>query len=218
MNHIHFLVFGIARLASLAYARRYPMVRKPDPGKRDAILEAAREVFEERGFQDAHMSEIAERALVAAGTLYLYFESKEDLVTQLAEDFIRRITRVLVKEMANPDPAEAIAQGVSATIDVACQERSTLMLLNLRAAIGQREELLPADRELIEAVSAEVSKRMEAGEFKNYQPEVAAMLICGLVEWVCKACTLWNMGNLDEFKMTTIQILQNAFLTKGAPE
>jgi hypothetical protein len=59
---------------------------------------------------------------------------------------------------------------------------------------------------------------MEAGEFKNYQPEVAAMLICGLVEWVCKACMLWNYGDLDEFKKTTIQILQNAFLTKGAPE
>ena len=194
------------------------MVRKADPGKRDAILEAAREVFEERGFQDAHMSEIAERALVAAGTLYLYFESKEDLVTQLAEDFIRRITRVLVKEMANPDPAEAIAGGVSETIDVACEERSTLMLLNLRAAIGQREEMLPADKDLIDAVSKEVTKRMEAGQFRKYQPEVAAVLICGMVEWVCKACVLWNYGNLDEFKKTTIQILQNALLVEGASE
>ena len=44
------------------------------------ILEAALELFNERGFEEAAMREIARRAGVATGAAYYYFASKEDLV------------------------------------------------------------------------------------------------------------------------------------------
>ncbi len=47
---------------------------------RARILEAALELFNERGFDDATMREIAARAGVATGAAYYYFASKEDLV------------------------------------------------------------------------------------------------------------------------------------------
>ncbi|MFC0219851.1 TetR/AcrR family transcriptional regulator [Pseudochelatococcus lubricantis] len=47
--------------------------------KRAAILRAAVDEFTERGFANARLSSVAERAGVAKGTLYLYFRSKEDL-------------------------------------------------------------------------------------------------------------------------------------------
>ena len=43
------------------------------------LLDAAREVFAERGFADASMEEIAERAGVTRGPLYHYFDDKQDL-------------------------------------------------------------------------------------------------------------------------------------------
>jgi len=48
--------------------------------KREAILEAALELFVERGFFGTAVPEIADRAGVGAGTIYRYFESKEALV------------------------------------------------------------------------------------------------------------------------------------------
>jgi TetR/AcrR family transcriptional regulator, fatty acid metabolism regulator protein len=54
--------------------------------KRGAILRAAVEVFSERGYFGARMREVAERAGVADGTLYLYFEGKEDLLVSLLEE------------------------------------------------------------------------------------------------------------------------------------
>jgi AcrR family transcriptional regulator len=54
---------------------------------RRRILESAREVFFRDGFMPANLDEVAERAGVAKGTLYRYFESKADLyVAVLAED------------------------------------------------------------------------------------------------------------------------------------
>jgi AcrR family transcriptional regulator len=52
-------------------------------GKREAILDAALELFAERGFHGTAVPLVAERAKVGAGTLYRYFESKEALVNAL---------------------------------------------------------------------------------------------------------------------------------------
>jgi TetR/AcrR family transcriptional regulator, repressor of fatR-cypB operon len=51
--------------------------------KREAILEAALDLFVERGFFGTAVPEIADRAGVGAGTIYRYFESKEALVNAI---------------------------------------------------------------------------------------------------------------------------------------
>jgi TetR/AcrR family fatty acid metabolism transcriptional regulator len=47
--------------------------------RREAIIQAAIEVFSKKGFQASGISEIAQRAGVADGTIYQYFKNKEDL-------------------------------------------------------------------------------------------------------------------------------------------
>jgi len=47
--------------------------------RRESIIQAAIEVFSKKGFQAAGISEIAQRAGVADGTIYQYFKNKEDL-------------------------------------------------------------------------------------------------------------------------------------------
>jgi TetR/AcrR family transcriptional regulator, repressor of fatR-cypB operon len=51
--------------------------------KRAEIMQSALKLIAERGFHKAPMSMIAEEAGVAAGTIYLYFESKDVLITEL---------------------------------------------------------------------------------------------------------------------------------------
>ncbi|MEL6687097.1 MAG: TetR/AcrR family transcriptional regulator [Pseudomonadota bacterium] len=53
--------------------------------RRDAILEAALSEFYEKGLAAARLDDIAERAGVSKGTLYLYFSSKEDLFRGLID-------------------------------------------------------------------------------------------------------------------------------------
>lgn len=61
---------------------------------REEILEAALAVFTERGFHAASMKEIAEKAEFATGTLYSFFESKEELYKALLLDRCRTIGRI----------------------------------------------------------------------------------------------------------------------------
>ena len=51
--------------------------------KRAAILEAATAIFAERGFFTAQVADIARGAGIAAGTVYLYFRSKDEILTSI---------------------------------------------------------------------------------------------------------------------------------------
>jgi len=59
------------------------MVRQKTEDKRDAILKATLRLVNSNGFHAAPMSKIANEAGVSAGTIYLYFENKEDLINTL---------------------------------------------------------------------------------------------------------------------------------------
>ena len=50
------------------------------PEKRDEIIRAALELVAEQGFHGAPMAAVAKRAGVAAGTIYCYFENKDELI------------------------------------------------------------------------------------------------------------------------------------------
>lgn len=56
---------------------------------RSRLVDSAREVFEEHGFLDARITDIAERAGVAYGTFYTYFDSKEAIFDEVARQVQR---------------------------------------------------------------------------------------------------------------------------------
>src|SRR5213595_3364185 len=57
--------------------------------KRDVILRAAIDVFADRGYFNAQVADVARAAGVAAGTVYLYFRSKDDLLVSIFERTMR---------------------------------------------------------------------------------------------------------------------------------
>ncbi len=59
------------------------MVRKLRPERRTEFLKAALKLFVEKGVQNTSTAEIARKAGTAAGTLFLYFPTKKDLVKEL---------------------------------------------------------------------------------------------------------------------------------------
>ena len=73
---------------------------------RARLLEAAKEIFEENGFLEARISDIAERAGLSHGAFYHYFDSKEQVFREIAE--------LLDEELAEPMESVIFAPGSSA--------------------------------------------------------------------------------------------------------
>lgn len=63
-----------------------------DPAKREQILDGAKRVFMEQGFDAASMNDITRAAGVSKGTIYVYFANKEDLFAELIQRERLRIT------------------------------------------------------------------------------------------------------------------------------
>lgn len=65
------------------------------PEKRQRILDAATVEFSLHGFENANMTVIAKKAQVSVGSLYKYFESKQDLFLTVVQHSIRSMTELL---------------------------------------------------------------------------------------------------------------------------
>lgn len=96
--------------AGTSSARRLSVVRQPAGGdKRDTILRAATKVFAQNGFFQSQVADVARVAGVAAGTVYLYFKGKDDLLVSIFE---RSMNEVLADCRAaidgESDPAQRL--------------------------------------------------------------------------------------------------------------
>jgi TetR/AcrR family transcriptional regulator, repressor of fatR-cypB operon len=79
--------------------------RLSDPQKEEGILTAALELFNERGFHGTTVPSVAERAGIGAGTIYHYFESKEELVNILYRRWKGAVSRTVLEGFPIEKPA-----------------------------------------------------------------------------------------------------------------
>ena len=121
-------------------ARKPARARKVEPGaRRQAILDAALSVFAERGFEAARLDDVAARAGVAKGTLYLYFRDKEALFEELVRGAVSPIIEAVCKAASAPDvPASAILETFFALFQKEVLGTKRKLLLRLIIAEGPR--------------------------------------------------------------------------------
>src|SRR6478736_8445643 len=105
------------RMPSATHPSTAPRISARRQATRDRVLEAASEVFAERGFHGAAVEDICERAGFTRGAFYSNFSSKDDLVLELsrrhAEDLVERIRRASKREHAT---AEEVLRDVLAAL------------------------------------------------------------------------------------------------------
>jgi AcrR family transcriptional regulator len=109
---------------------------------RAALLRGAREVFEERGFLDARISEICDRAGVAYGSFYTHFADKDAVFAELVQEMLRALLTVMRAEPPHGDGPAARVAGANRAYLRAYREHARLM-----AVFEQVATFSPAMRE-----------------------------------------------------------------------
>jgi TetR/AcrR family fatty acid metabolism transcriptional regulator len=85
--------------------------KKKNKDKYFRIIEAATKIFAQKGFYQAKVSEIAREAGVADGTIYLYFENKDDILISLFEEQMKLVLENMKqKVMQEKDAVRRIEQ------------------------------------------------------------------------------------------------------------
>ena len=97
----------------MVYRRTHQVVKRL-AARRSAILAAARDAAAEAGMSAVQIAPVAVRANVAAGTVYRYFPSKADLISELIADVSRdELAAIRRAADAAPGPSSALAAAVS---------------------------------------------------------------------------------------------------------
>jgi AcrR family transcriptional regulator len=129
-----------AKSRQLTLPSKPARVRKIEPAaRREAILDAALSVFAERGYEAARLDDVAERAGVAKGTLYLYFADKEALFEEVIRGAASPVVERLSALAAIPDMP--IAESLEALFTVFEKEvlgTKRKLLIRLVIAEGPR--------------------------------------------------------------------------------
>jgi len=190
------------------------MAKPADPNRREDILKAAREVFKQNGYQKAHVAEIARRAGVAKGTVYLYFQSKQAMLDALCDRYQEMIADSLLPALQNPDPSAAIKEAVHAGLSVAARERDLLKLLDLRLGLAAGGAAIenPRGQKILRRFFRE---RMANGDIQGYDPVIVSELTAGFVQWISKLCLLWRDLDVSRYEDTAVRMLQQALISNN---
>ncbi|HEX4718220.1 MAG TPA: TetR family transcriptional regulator [Thermoleophilaceae bacterium] len=99
--------------------------------RRTQLLSAARTVFAKKGYEDATVSEIVQRAGVAQGTFYLYFPGKESLAGAFAELISERFAELAAEKTTRSRSFEsALVRLFEAAYQVADENRDIFLIGN----------------------------------------------------------------------------------------
>ena len=157
------------------------------PGERPGqILRAALEVFSEQGLADARLDDIAKRAGLSKGTIYLYFPNKEELFREVVRtSVIAFIERAEENVRAEDDAMQAFDKWMvgywtllRSPVFPAMHRLMTAELRNFPdlAAFYATEVIERAQR----LVCGMLERCMDAGIFRRMDPLVAARMLSAL--------------------------------------
>jgi AcrR family transcriptional regulator len=152
---------------------------------REALVDAALELFTERGYAGVGTEEIVGRAKVTRGALYHHFADKRDLFRTVFErveaDLMKRIGATM--EVAS-DPYELMVGGMRAFLD-ACEEPAVkqISLIDAPAVLGWAQWREIDNRHGLGLTRAALDGAVEAGELRPIATEpMAHLLVAALSE------------------------------------
>jgi AcrR family transcriptional regulator len=155
---------------------------RPSEGAREALVEAAHELFVERDYAQVSTEEILERSGVSRGAFYHHFPTKLDLFRAVFIASERRvIDRIAARVPASSSPFEAIVSLCRGYLRAAedDEELRRIGLGQSRAVLGW-EGWREACTELGVGVAlAGATAAIEAGELPARDPETTAMVLLG---------------------------------------
>jgi AcrR family transcriptional regulator len=96
---------------------------------REALVKAAREVFERDGFLDARITDISATAGVAAGSFYTYFKSKEDVLAAVMDEVNEEMLHPRLRAFADRDDPVSVIEATNRSYLLAYRRNAKLMAL-----------------------------------------------------------------------------------------
>lgn len=151
---------------------------------RQRLLEAARLVFEETGFLEARITDIADRAGLSHGSFYHYFDSKEQIFREVAESLEELLTAPSPEADAPGTEYERILRANRHYLE---RYRDNAQIMGVIEEVSRYDDVVNAARtrrqkHFADRAEAAIKRLQKAGQAdKAIDPEIAAVALGSMV-------------------------------------
>ncbi len=157
-----------------------------------AILDAAVEEFGARGYHEAAISRIAQRAGVAIGSFYTYFDSKEAIFRALVADMSAQVRDTVGPViLAAPDRLSGERAGIAAFIGFVRENKALYRIIDESAFVAEdayRKHYL----DIAQGYAASLTEAHGRGEISDADMEVRAWAIMGMNVFLGLRFGVWD--------------------------
>lgn len=166
----------------MAYRRTENVVRRLAE-REQTILDAAHSIAGEEGMGAVQIAAVAQRADIAAGTVYRYFPSKNDLVAEvIAAAASRELSAMRAAADAAPGPLSALAAAIATFGARALQERRLAWAVMAEPVDADIDALrLDFRRAVANELQARIRTAIAGGHLPDQDNGIAALVVVGAV-------------------------------------
>jgi TetR/AcrR family transcriptional regulator, fatty acid metabolism regulator protein len=185
-----------------------------DSDKPQQIIEAAVRVFARKGYYNSRVSDIAREAGIAAGTIYLYFKTKDDILVTLFRDKMAEFVDALRKAIANePDAASKVRRLVSLHFSLLEEDPDLAEVLQVELRQGQKFFRGASGQEIgayFSLIGSVLEEGVGEGRFRSgVSVKVATKMLFGAMD---QMATSWVLGKRGYRLVDTANVVADIFL------
>jgi len=171
---------------------------------RGEILDAAEAVFAEKGFHRTTVDDIAARSEFAVGTIYNFFESKEQLFVELMKTGIEKIGQVLIPILdSNQEEQEKLSEFIRAHVGIVENNKKLVKLYISQYGTSTSANPMLKDISVLKTtIAAKLESLIKAGVqkqvFRHVHPEIVALSLRATLE-------AFNLESSEHFEKTKVK-------------
>lgn len=195
---------------------RKRVIKAPEERRQD-ILDAAVRVFAEKGIRATTVADITEAALVAKGTFYLYFESKEHLLGALRERFVDETLEKaagLYERVGREDWWALVDATVETMIDFMLERRDAIHVFTQEGLTPHTQEIFAECEAKLNRMFADgIRAGIEADVFRVRDPAVTASLLHHAIEGAVLEAILYGKPDRDALVGSSTELAHKTLAT-----
>jgi AcrR family transcriptional regulator len=189
-------------------------MQRLDEAKRIRIRRAAAALFAKRPYHRVSIAEVAAAAHVGKGTIYAYFEDKEDLFLASIVDDLRELADRLQREaITELPPREALRAVVLGLVEHAHSHAQVFELMRTVGLATRRPGWTELFRQLVEGIETIIRRGVAEGVFVDPRPDLTALFVPGFV----RSVMVYGPGDLGPAAVSDqiLFILERALAPRG---
>jgi AcrR family transcriptional regulator len=186
--------------------------------RRNDLMDLAARKFAGDGYHTTSVTSIVDGLGVGKGVFYWYFQSKDEMLSQILNDALRSMRLAQQDAIAGePDPARRIEQGIRSSLRWLSEHRHLFVLMEFARTEERFAPIMRlGDQQTVADALPHVSAGITAGLLRGEDPEVLTLAILGVTGHLARVLVLEQGQDADRVAEAVIAFCRQGYVAEQA--